>query len=404
MNIFDILFLLLIGVAVAVAIPFFAKMAGVKNRKYLYYLWYYHLLFGIIFYIYVNANGGDALGYWRESNISFSEHFARGQGTAFMQVFNYAFVEILHLSFFTGSMIYTFIGFMGMMFFYLATMNLVKSNVKVYGINIFPYIFFLPNLHFWSAGVGKDTLSFFCIGLFLLCIMQPFKRSVGIGLSLVLAYFVRPHIAIFMLVAFGIGFMFDNKLKPAQKIVLSLGLVLGAAFIFNDVIAFLKLDEVSTESIEQFSSERASGLSREHTGSAVDISSYSLPLKIFTFLFRPLFFDARNAMSLLASIENLILLILLFKVVNLNTLKLLKNAPYQIKGLFIFFIIGSVGFSNILGNMGIMMRMKNMLIPGMLIFIFWILSKKKEMLISRYKRYRKHLADNEANEITHQTN
>ncbi|SIT93811.1 hypothetical protein SAMN05444128_3223 [Pontibacter indicus] len=386
MGIFDIIILLLIPYLVKVAIPYFSKSAGVRNTKWLYYLWYYHVLFGIIFMFYVQVFGGDAMGYWRKTDLSFDQYLNQGQGTAFMHVFNYGFVHVLDLSFFTGSMIYTFIGFMGVMFFYLSTANLVKTNVKVYGYNIFPYIFFLPNLHFWSSGVGKDTLVFFSVGLFLFSVMSPMRRGVGIAIALFLSYNIRPHITIFLLASFGAGFLFDSKLKPFQKVLLTCCMIAVAAFIFDDVMRFLKLDELSTESVEQFSEKKVSLLSRGHTGSSVDISAYPLPLKVFTFLFRPLFFDIHNVMGVLASLENLILLILFTKIVNMKTISLLKQAPYQIKGLFFFFLIGSVAFATSLGNLGIMMRQKNMLVPGMLIFMFWVLSSRKEEIIARYKR------------------
>lgn len=386
MGIFDIIILLLLPYLAKVAIPYFSRIAGVKNTKWLYYLWYYHVLFGVIFMIYVQVFGGDAMGYWLKTDLSLEQYLNQGQGTAFMHAFNYAFVHVLNLSFFTGSMIYAFIGFLGVMFFYLSTTNLVKTNVKVYGYNFFPYIFFLPNLHFWSSGVGKDTLVFFSVGLFLFSIMSPMRRSIGIAIALILSYNIRPHITIFLLASFGVGFLFDSRLKPVQKLLLSLCMVAVAAFIFEDVLRFLKLEELSAESVEQFSDKKTSLLSRGHTGSSVDISAYPLPLKVFTFLFRPLFFDIHNVMGVFASIENLILLVIFIKVLNIKTLNLIRQAPYQIKGMFFFFLIGSVAFATSLGNLGIMMRQKNMLVPGMLIFMFWILSSRKEEMIAKYKR------------------
>lgn len=337
---------------------------------------------------YVQANGGDALVYWRKTDLTLTEYLERGQGTAFMHAFNYAFVNVLDLSFFTGSMIYTFVGFLGVMFFYLSTKQIVTTNVKVFGYPLFPYIFFLPNLHFWSSGIGKDSLMFFCIGLFVYSVLSPVRRSLGIAIALILSYNIRPHITIFLLASFGISFLFDRRLKPFHKALLSLCMIAVAAFIFDDVLRFLQIEDLSTESVEQFSDTRVANLSTGRTGSSVDISSYPLPLKVFTFLFRPLFFDIHNAMGVFASIENAILLLLILKILNLKTIKLLKQASYQVKGVFLFFLIGSVAFSTTMGNLGIMMRQKNMLVPGLLIFVFWVLSSRKEELIASYKKRR----------------
>ena len=45
-------------------------------------------------------------------------------------------------------------------------MDLIPTNATFKGYYLFPLLFYMPNLHFWSCGVGKDTLLFFCIGLF----------------------------------------------------------------------------------------------------------------------------------------------------------------------------------------------------------------------------------------------
>ncbi len=317
------------------------------------------------------------MGYWRRNEVPLSVYLRGGAGTAFMHVFTYPFVYALNLSFFTGSVLFSFIGFLGVLYFYLAASRLVKHNTKVAGYTLLPWIFFLPNIHFWSAGVGKDTLSFFCVGLFLYSSLKPMIRAPGILLSLFLVYNVRPHMAIFLLLAFGLGIFLDKRLNTIYKFLLTLCFAAGAVMLFDDVMEYVKLDEVSTESLEEFSSTKQSQLSRGHTGSSVDISSYPLPLKVFTFLFRPLFIDAHNIASLLASVENLILLFLTYVLFKSKPVNSFKEAPFQVKGLILFVLIGAVAFSNILGNMGIMIRMKNMFTPALLIFIIWVLSYQK---------------------------
>lgn len=264
---------------------------------------------------------------------------------------------------------YTLLGFLGILYFYLSAQKLLTTDVKVKGYSLFPLAFFLPNLHFWSAGVGKDTLSFFCVGLFAYSILSIKTRFYGIILSLILVYNIRPHMAIFILAAFGIGSLFDKNLKVGYKVVLSLGFAIAAFMLFDNVLEYAKIDEVSTESFEQFSNTRVANLSGSSKGSSVDISSYPYPFKIFTFLFRPLFIDAHNFSSLLTSIENFVLLYLTLLLIKAKPLKSFIEAPYQVKALAIFVVVGSLAFSNILGNMGIMVRMKNMFIPPMLIYI-----------------------------------
>jgi hypothetical protein len=382
-SILDLIFVIFIIFLAQWTIAFFAKNESIKCKKDLQNLWLYHLLFGIIYMFYVINFGGDALGYWRKTDTTLDMYIEGGAGTAFMHVLHYPLVHSLELEFVTGSVIYAFLGFLGILFFYLTTREFVKYNEKVYGYNLFPLIFYLPNLHFWSAGVGKDTLSFLCVGLFVYSSLKIKSRYLGIALSLYLLYNVRPHMVIFLLASFGIGALIDGKLKPVYKVAMSLVFAAGALLLLDNVLEYLMLDEVSTESFEQFSNKKVSLLNTDNVGSGVDVTAYPLPLKLFTFLYRPLFFDVHNVTSLLSSIENVFLLILTLMLFKAKPISTFKQAPYQIKALIIFMIIGSIGFASTMGNLGIMVRMKNMLTPALLIFILYALSNKREVFLKK---------------------
>jgi hypothetical protein len=145
------------------------------------------------------------------------------------------------------------------------------------------------------------------------------------------------------------------------------------------VMEFAKIEEASVDSFDKFSVGKAALLSRSHTGSAVDISSYPFPLKVFTFLYRPFFFDINGIPSVLASFENLLLLVLSFTVLKNKPLQTFKNAPFVIQGMVYFLLIGTLAFSQTLGNVGIMIRMRNMFLPGLIVFIFWHFSYRQSL-------------------------
>lgn len=343
-------------------------------------------MFGVIFFTYISIFGGDAKAYWKTGGGgTIAGYWAFGPGTFFVHMLCLPFSKYLGLSFFTGSILFTFIGYLGLQFYYATAVNLIKTNVKVFGYKLFPLIFFFPNLHFWSSGIGKDTLSFFAVGLFVYTTFSPIKRSWAMLLSLFLMYYVRPHIAMIVLLSFGIGVFIDKRVGLFYRFLLASVFIIGVILLFDNVMAYVKLDEVSSESIDKFSNVRASNLSRSHTGSSVDITSYPLPLKVFTFLYRPLFFDIHNITAVLASFENLVLLLLSIKVFKSSPFRKFKNSPFQIKGLILFVIVGTLAFSHIMGNLGIILRMKNMMTPGLLIFIFYVLSYRHPKSILKNK-------------------
>jgi hypothetical protein len=99
---------------------------------------------------------------------------------------------------------------------------------------------------------------------------------------------------------------------------------------------------------------------------------------VLTFLYRPFFFDINGIPALIASFENLLLLLLSVKVLRNSPFKSFRKSPFIIQGLIYFLIIGTLAFSQSLGNLGIMLRMRNMFLPGLIIFILLHLSNLEE--------------------------
>lgn len=347
-------------------------------------LWFFHMLVGTGYYFVTRNGGGDAWGYWKRAKVMDSDDFwfnlLGSKGTGFMNAFNYLPSKVLDLGFFTNTMFYALIGFFGFVFFYVIAYQLIPFNSKFKGYFLFPLVFFMPNLHFWSSGIGKDTILFFCIGMFCYGLLNITKRLPLLLFSLVLSYLVRPHITLFLVVSFGLAYVFGGKVSVGKRIFFSVILIGVGIAILPTVMEFAKIEEASVESFDEFSEKKIDVLSRSHTGSSLDISSYPFPLKVFTFLFRPLFFDINGIPAVVASFENLLLLILSYIVIFKNNFKLtFKNAPFVIKGMFFFLIIGTLAFSQSLGNLGIMIRMRNMFLPGLLIFILWSFSYQQEL-------------------------
>jgi len=350
----------------------FKNKISESNFTNLGYLFVYHLIFGLYFYFFIK---GDSSGYWNGSkNLTYEEfvhYFKNDQGTYFVLALNYFPAKVLDLSYFAGTMIYSLIGFVGLTYFYLIAIDLIPKNSKVNGYYLFPLLFFLPNLHFWSCAVGKDSLLFLCIALFSYGLLAPIKRIHFIVIGLVLSYFIRPHITLFMLLGFGFAYFSGNKLSFFQRVVF-FGSFIGIAFLILPlVLKFSKIEEASLDAFQEFSTTKVSVLSRSHTGSAINISNSPIIVKIFSFLFRPFVFDINSFPSLLAAIENSILLFLTIKYFSKKPLESFRNAPFLLQGMVYFLLLGTFAFSQSLGNLGIMIRMRNMFLPGLIIFYLW---------------------------------
>ena len=347
----------------------------------------YHFLLGIAYFFTTNNGGGDAWGYWRAPKTMSFEKFLQGirggEGTEFMMALNYIPTNILGMSFLANTFFFSMLGSFGISYFFLIAARTVPYNKIISGYVLFPLIFFLPNLHFWSSGVGKDTTLFLCIGMFTYGIMKPFQRIPLLVLAGLLSMAIRPHITLFLMVGFGLAYVFGGKVSPAQRFIFSAAMIAVGLAILPSVMEFAKIEEASAEGFDKFATGKAAVLSRSSTGSAIDISSYPFPLKVLTFWFRPALFDVRNINGLIAALENLLLLIVFIKAMRTSPIRAFTAAPFVIKGLVIFLVVGTLAFSQSMGNMGIMIRMRNMFLPGMIIYLMWIFSYEQQLLRNR---------------------
>lgn len=145
-------------------------------------------------------------------------------------------------------------------------------------------------------------------------------------------------------------------------------------YISDDVLKFADtetLDFTASSSLNH----RAAELSKSTTG--VDIQNYGLFMKMFTFWFRPLFFDGQGALGIFVSFENMIYLYMFYVVVK-KGISTWGDWNGWFRICLFFFLFASFALAQVTGNLGIAMRQKAQLMP----FFFIIFCKA-----SSYKYY-----------------
>ena len=366
------------------------SVLDVYDKLILKRLYFYHLFFGIVYYSYILKFGGDSTNYWFLTyfdNYNYedvTDLMKNGSATGYMLYLNYIPAKFFGFAYLTGNLIYNLLGYMGFVYFYVILKTRIDNwsflkTKKVLGLAIFPFFLFLPNLHFWTSGVSKDTLMFFSIAMFAYSLQNIKRNIIGLGIPILLTVFIRPHITLFMVSSFALGFFFDGRLKKSQKLLMIIVFSIGFAYLLTIVQQFANIESLETQSIESYSEKSASNLSAARIGSAVDMSNYPLVVKIFTFLYRPLFFDGLSTLNLISSLENLLVLIFTFVVIKSNPIRGFNKSDFLIKGFLFLLILGSIAFSMILGNLGIMMRQKTPFIAALIIFGFITIDEKSKL-------------------------
>lgn len=280
--------------------------------------------------------------------------------------------NFLSLSFLPGMLLFSLLGFWGFIFIMQTVKSFIPdlmelTKVKLAGVPIFPVIFLLPNMHFWSVGVGKDTLLFFSVSIIIYALLNLKKRWLHLLIGILVGYYLRPHVLLFLAAGYGVSFILSGKLNLFQKIAFA---AVGSVIFFpllSNVLEFAKIDQFTTEHLDDFSSSKSSALSK--AGSGIDFTDYPYPLKVLTFIFRPFFFDINGIPAFIASVENLIQLLLFYFFLKNKSVKFVFKSNVVIRTCFFYFIIGALAFAPVMSNLGIIIREKNMLMPAFLIFI-----------------------------------
>lgn len=159
-------------------------------------LFFYHLVFGAAYYIYAQFNPSDSHKYytWPQNTNRFWLDFFSTE-TIFINFFSYPFINGLGFSYKMMMLLFTWIGFMGFVFAYLFFNENISLNVAVFKrVDLLTLILFLPNMHFWTASLGKGALIFFGLMLFAYSITHFKERFIGLLVSSILVFLIRPHI------------------------------------------------------------------------------------------------------------------------------------------------------------------------------------------------------------------
>lgn len=363
------------------------KVMPVRNKQskndnsFLKKLYWYHLFLSFVYYLYAIFNPSDSQNYYlmvsmyvRGSN--WSDFY--GTSTTFIEWTGYPFINYLGFSYEAMMALFAFLGFLGFIYFYRFFRENIYFKNTLWGWDLLTLFFLLPNLHFWSGSFGKGSFIFLGLALIFYGMNNIPKRYVVLFIGAIITYHIRPHILLVILVSGIIGFTFSNKgiglgLKIAMIIIAT-----GAFFyIYQDVLKMVGLEQETllTEGLDM--SHRASELGKATSG--IDINKMSLPEQLFTFLFRPLFFDAPGMLGLIVSFENVFLLLVTVYFIFKGGIFYIIKGDFLVKTAFFSFITVSIALAQISGNLGIAIRQKSQI---MMLFLFVILrfydDKKKD--------------------------
>jgi hypothetical protein len=360
----------------------------ILSIKLLNNLFLYHLFFFVVYYSTTLFSRSDSNEYYSnacEIGINFS--LLTYTGTQFIDNFAAPFAS-LGLSYESMMLLFSWFGYIGFVYAYLFFKENISVDVKVFKrYDLLTLLLFFPNMHFWTASIGKGSLIFMGLMLFAVAIKRPRQRILILLLGGFIVYMIRPPVMLFVLVGVMIGLLTGReKLGVGTRIIFVLASI---AFLYSattTILGVAKIDENSESYVEDFkdySKEQSDRL--ETSNSGVGMQNYSLPFKLFTFWFRPLFVDSPSALGIFSSAENLIYLLLFFKICNLRFIGFIRKAPYMVKMSAITFLVSSYTMTYVLTNLGIIMRQKTMVMYFGFFVVYYFLAEEQWKKEQQYK-------------------
>ena len=345
--------------------PYFVN--GKLNEHYFDILFGVHLFFGIVYLIYAYATRSDSGEYYRATVQTKAWIDLFKTGTLFIRFLCFPLSNILGLSYNAVMFIFAFIGFEGVLLFYLAAReNINKVTLVFGGMTLLEILFILPNCHFWSASLGKGSVMIFAIGLTFYGLSRFNSRFPHLMIGAFLVYMVRSHMLLAIVIGLALGLFFSQSgIKWYVRYSL-LSISILAVFLLSDNV----LENTGTESLNIFDSQKIDTRAKElgKGNSGLDLANYNQGFKLFTFIFRPLFVDAPGIMGIISSFENAFLLYLTFQFL-VNFPSFWTNSTGLHKSAFFIFLLAAISLAQISGNLGIAIRQKSQIFP-LLFFVY----------------------------------
>ena len=105
-------------------------------------------------------------------------------------------------------LLFSSFGYIGFVYAYLFFRENILVDIKVFKrYDLLTLLLFLPNMHFWTASLGKGSLIFMGLMLFVVAIKRPRQRILILLLGGFIVYMIRPSVMLFVLGGVMVGLL-----------------------------------------------------------------------------------------------------------------------------------------------------------------------------------------------------
>ena len=333
---------------------------------------------------FVGESGGDAQFYYSASKINLHGLNMYFGGNFIVDLVG-IFSRYLSLSYLNTTLIFSSIGFSGILVFSKIIFNLVFDLPERYKY-IYYLVLFSPSLHFWTSLIGKDNLSLFFISLTLLSLIKISEESklyylLLIFISLSSLFLIRPHFSFIILAGISINIFLVFFRRTYFGILMLIFILPLVIFGLNYFLNYIQ----SSYPYQGNFTEILSGIAKvfAKTEDNTFQIKYIPIISEFRYIIAPFPSLKGGAFSLISGLELIPYFLLFLKplyltlknIPNLKIFKVLKflQTNFLIGSFFIISIFFTVILSATSYNLGVVIRQKTIISPFYIIsFLIYI--------------------------------
>jgi hypothetical protein len=356
------------------AIPVAFTHATRIKVVYMTMIYMMHVAASVVYFQGAEEGVADSAMYYYDPGQNYQDGFAVGtQGLIYIVQYLRDLVGGSYLDFF---LLFQAIGFLGIAIL-LRMLEEIHDELRVPHAPYFYALLTIPSLHFWSSAIGKDSPALLATSLALWASMRLQQRAKAMIGALVVMLFIRPHVAIVTAVAMALAVVIGKGIPAYLRIGLFLMAVAGTFLATMMLQSAYAIDITSAESIGQQFERRDNVLNSVDAGTTAVSGGFMV--RLLSLMFRPLFFDAKETLALIASIESLFLIgvVGLLLIRSRDVFRVFKKVLFArfaliyALGLTIFFAIGY-------WNVGLGLRQKwTMLVPMYLVLLVTVIAVRR---------------------------
>lgn len=267
----------------------------------------------------------------------------------------------LGASYLDSFLVFQSFGFAGVMIL-ARIFDEIETNIGVPNPRGYLALLFLPSVNFWTAAIGKDAPLFLAISLCVWAMLNLRKRFLYFCLALTIMVLFRAHIALIAAAALAMAAFFDSSASLGRKLGLLTIAVVAIWFALGPVKSTLNVDVTSVSAVSQFLD--ANNKIYANVAGTTSIGHASFFFRIFSLLFRPFFIDASGILGLVASAENVgVVLGLLYTLFHWRDLMLAMRRVLFVRFCLIFAFVILVSLTVVYYNVGLGLRQRVMAYP-----------------------------------------